>query len=167
MADPFIGEIKPFAFDWAPRYWSTCSGQVLLISQNTALFSLLGTTYGGNGQTTFSLPDLRGRVPIHFSGTYTQGAAGGTETVTLTAGQIPQHSHSLRGSNTQGVTNSPAGNAWGGIDVSNPVYTAAANPVAMAAGALGAAGGNAHGNVQPSLVLNFCIALTGIFPSRN
>lgn len=166
MADPFIGEIKPFAFNWAPRYWSTCDGQLLQISQNSALYSLLGIRYGGNGSTNFNLPDLRGRVPLHFSGSYPQGSAGGTEAVLLLPNQVPVHGHTLRGNNAQGVTNSPAGNAWGGIDASNPAYAAPANPVAMAAGAVASLGSNTHGNVQPSLVLNFCIALYGIFPSR-
>lgn len=167
MADPFLGEIKLHAHDWAPLNWARCDGQAMSTAQNSALYSLLGTAYGGDGVNTFNLPDLRGRVPVGQSSTYYLGTAGGTETVTLAANQLPFHLHALRGNNSQGSTNLPSGTTWGGIDVSNPVYTPAANLVAMAAGALGATGGNAHGNLQPSLVLNFCIALVGIFPSRS
>ena len=174
MSEPFLGEIRPFGFNFAPRGWAMCAGQMLSISQNTALFSLLGTTYGGNGQTTFGLPDLRGRAPVHpgngpglpFVG---QGDLGGTEAVTLLPQQLPSHGHVTRASADLAAGSSPAGNLMGakgrgGVDV----YAAATNFTALAPGAVGSAGSSqAHNNMQPSLVVNFCIALEGIFPSRN
>lgn len=172
MSEPFIGMIATFGFNFAPRGWAMCNGQLLPIAQNTALFSLLGTTYGGNGQTTFALPDLRGRVPIHFGqgpglSNYDLGQVGGTETNTLTVNQMPAHSHpaTLHASTQPANDTLPTGNylADGGA------YQSATN-TQMNAGAVtnGNSGGNQPTpNIQPYLAINTCIALEGIFPSRN
>jgi microcystin-dependent protein len=169
MSEPFLGEIKMVSFAFAPRGWAQCNGQLLPINQNQALFSLLGTTYGGNGQTTFALPDLRSRVPVHVGGGIVQGQAAGAESVTLTTAQLPAHSHTLYGSANQATTNGPAGN----VPAQRPrsgalVYGATAN-TALASASLQAAAGASqpHSNLQPYLVVNFVIALQGIFPSRN
>jgi microcystin-dependent protein len=164
MSDPFLGEVKLFAFDFPPRGWATCDGQILSIAQNQALFAILGTTYGGNGQTTFALPDLRGRAPVHFSSSIPLGTLGGEATHTLTIQEMPVHTHAAEGSSQAGGI-SPAGNFWGSQSV-NP-YAGTPNTM-MSPGAVSTAGGSqAHDNRQPYLVTNFCIALQGIFPSRN
>lgn len=178
MADPFIGEIKLLSFSFPPKNWAPCNGQQLAIAQNQALFSLLGTTFGGNGVTTFGLPDLRGRVPMHSGPTAPQGTTGGVENVTLNATQVPAHTHSVNVSSKTNGSLEPYENAviaLGVIAGSDPV--APANIYAPAnAGALqpltpgmvSSVGGNqAHSNLQPSLVTNFCISLAGIYPSRN
>ena len=173
MSTPFIGEIQIYAFDFAPRTWATCNGQLLPINQNQALFSLLGTTYGGNGQTTFALPDLRGRVAIHMGqgpglSSYVQGQTGGEERHTLSSSEIPQHTHSLGVVDAAGDAANPVGNRFG----------VAPSGVGNAYGGSGGSGGSSvavpsqggnqpHNNLQPYLALNFCIALEGIFPSRN
>jgi microcystin-dependent protein len=159
-----------FGCNFAPRGWALCNGQLLSIAQNTALFSLLGTTYGGNGQTTFGLPDLRGRVPIHFGqgpglSSYVQGQTGGVESVTLIPQQIPAHNHSLACSSDDANAGSPANNFPAAV--ANPIYSNAQN-AALAANAISTVGGSQpHENRQPYQTLNFCIALQGIFPSRN
>jgi microcystin-dependent protein len=169
MATPFIGQISMFGGNFAPRSWAFCNGQIQTIAQNTALFSILGTTYGGNGQTTFALPDLRGRVPIHPGqgpglSNYSLGQQGGTETVTLITQQIPAHNHSLVGNNTAANDNLPNGNAL----ADSAIYTNAAPNAQMNAASIGNTGGNQpHPNIQPYLCINFIIALSGIFPSRN
>lgn len=172
MSEPFLGEIRLFPYNFAPRGWAFCSGQLLSIAQSTALFSLLGTTYGGNGQTTFGLPDLRGRSALS-SGTgpglqtYDLGEVAGVETVTLITTQMPQHNHSVLASSTDSSAKNPSGNIPGGT--ASPVYAAAntANNV-MAPNMIGIAGGSQpHENRSPYLVLNYCIALEGIYPSRN
>jgi microcystin-dependent protein len=174
MSDPFIAEIRMCAFDFAPRFWAACDGQLLPISQNQALFSLLGTTFGGNGTTTFALPDMRGRTPVHWGqgaglGGVTLGEAAGTEAVTLTAAHLPSHSHGVRASSDLAAATSPAAAVMGakprgGIDA----YAAPGNLTPLAPGAVGnAGGGQPHENMQPSLAVNFVIALSGIFPSRN
>jgi microcystin-dependent protein len=169
MAEPFLGEIRMFGFGHAPKNWSLCNGQFLPINQNQALFSLLGTMYGGNGQTTFALPDLRGRVPIHVGGGFTQGQRAGQEAHTLTQSEMPAHNHILHASATQG-TNADF------TQLTNPIwakssqnaYASPANLVTMNAQTVGTVGGSqAHNNMQPYLTINFCIALTGIFPSPN
>ncbi len=172
MADNFLGEIRIVGFNFAPRGWAFCNGQLLPISQNTALFSLLGTIYGGNGQTTFALPDLRGRVPVHFGqgpglSNYDQGEITGTEAVTLTTNELPAHAHSVSPltSKAEETTNRPDGAypTVGGIYASTQNGAAPMAPTPSAA-----TGGNQpHSNLQPLLVMNFVIALTGIFPSRN
>jgi microcystin-dependent protein len=175
MSDPFIAEIRQFGFNFAPRGWATCDGQLLPIAQNTALFSLLGTTFGGNGTTNFALPDLRGRMPLHFGlgaglSSVSLGESGGAEAVTLTTAQLPPHLHNVLASADLAASADPSGNVMGakgrgGVNV----YAPASNLTALAPGAVNASagGGQAHDNVQPSSVVNFCIALQGIFPSRN
>jgi microcystin-dependent protein len=178
MANPFLGEIRMFGFNFAPQGWAMCNGQLISLSQNTALFSLLGTTYGGNGTTTFGLPNLQSRVPIHFGqgsglSNYTLGAFGGVETVTLSVAQTAAHTHLVYADGDVGSNNTPnpSGNALATFVAGSNIYATAAgfkkavtmNPLMIAA----AGGGQPHGNIQPFLVLNFCIALFGIFPSRN
>jgi microcystin-dependent protein len=157
-----------FGFNFAPRGNAFCNGQIMSISQNTALFSLLGTTYGGNGTTTFALPDLRSRVPLHFGqgpglSSYSQGQLAGEENHTLITTEMPVHTHTARASSGDATDASPVGN----VLAAGGTYTAAANQN-MAAGAITSVGGSQpHNNLQPYLALNFCIALNGIFPSRN
>jgi microcystin-dependent protein len=174
MATPFLGEIKMFAGNFAPRSYAFCSGQILAIAQNTALFSILGTTYGGNGQTTFALPNLQGRVPIHAGqgpglSTYSLGQVGGTETVTLNINQIPSHTHLLTANNGPGTSAAPANNmVLAGSTARDRVYTTNPANVTLAPNAVGNAGGSQpFSNIQPYLAINFIIAIEGIFPSRN
>lgn len=177
MSDPFLGEIKMFAGNFAPRGWALCDGQLLAISQNDALFSLLGTLYGGDGRTTFALPDLRGRAPMHQgSGPGLTprglGARGGVERVTLTESQIPTHAHgvaNLRATGNPADTSDPAGNSLGLADI----YSLVTPDAALSAGSAsadpdtGAAGANqSHSNMPPYLAVYFIIALAGIYPSR-
>lgn len=169
MSDPFLGEIRLFPYNFAPRGWAFCQGQILAISQNTALFSLLGTTYGGNGTTTFALPDLRGRVAISSGqgpglSPRTLGETGGTETTTLTQAQMPQHGHTVNATMVAAGDNKPAGNypAVGGA------YVNTAPNTQMGSQMIGATGSSQpFNNVPPFLTLNYCIALQGVFPSRN
>jgi len=160
MSEPFVGEIRMFGFGFAPQGWALCNGQLLPINQNQALFSLLGTTYGGDGRTTFALPDMQSRVPVCQGqgpglSSYAEGQAGGAETVTLAATQMPGHNHPVKASS------SPASSA-------SHIYAAKPDTsTVMNADMLGAAGGSQpHDNIQPYLAVNFCIALNGIFPSR-
>lgn len=176
MTEPFIGMIALFGFNFPPRGWALCNGQLLSISQNTALFSLLGTTYGGDGQTTFALPNLQSRVPLGMGqgpglSNYRIGQTGGSENVTLLSTQMPAHNHALNVSGAPGTTNSPAGNvlatAFLPDETAVNAYTTTPNNTASPQ-AIGMAGGNQpHENVQPYLAMNYCIALQGIFPSRN
>jgi len=166
MDDPFLGEIRPFAFGFPPKGWASCDGQLLPIAQNTALFSLLGTMYGGDGRTTFALPDLRGRAGMHVNSAHTQGERGGQESVTLTTAQIPPHSHTANCSNVAGTQTSPAGKFWAQDSGGNVVFSSTGGAT-MAATAAGNVGGAPHPNMQPYLVVNYCIALQGIFPSRS
>lgn len=168
MSNPFLGEIRIFGFNFAPRGWAFCSGQLLPIAQNTALFSLLGTTYGGNGQTNFALPDLRGRVPLSMGqgpglSNYTEGEVAGSETVTLIATQMPTHSHIVNANNGAATTTRPSNSypAPSGFSATSDGTTE--NPGVIAS----AGGSQPHENRQPYLALNFCIAMEGIFPSRN
>jgi microcystin-dependent protein len=172
--DPFIGEIAMVGFNFAPRGWAMCDGQLLPISSNTALFALLGTTYGGDGRTTFGLPDLRGRFPTHMGtgpglSTRQWGSTGGAEQVTMTAGQMPTHSHVLSGQTSNGTSDSPAGGMLARDPAGTPGYgDGAANVAAMHASSIGTAGlGQPQANMPPFLTINFVIALEGIFPSRN
>jgi microcystin-dependent protein len=177
MSTPFVAEIRIFAFNFAPTGWALCNGQIMSIAQNTALFSLLGTTYGGNGQTTFGLPDLQGSVPIHQGqgqglSLYQLGQTGGSETETLLISEIPLHTHTARASNTDGLFPAPTNNSWAapGADVDLFWYDAVPSgaPVQMSPLALSLAGGSLpHNNLMPYLTLNFCIALQGVFPARN
>jgi microcystin-dependent protein len=172
MSEPFIGEIRIFGFNFAPRGWALCSGQIMSIAQNTALFSLLGTMYGGNGQTTFALPDLRGRMPNHFGqgpglSNYSQGQVSGVESVTLLQGNIPAHTHLIACSTDDATTADPS-NAFPSAFTSK-IYAASptAGKIMNPAMASQVGGNQPHDNMPPYLTLNFCIALEGIFPSRN
>lgn len=168
MAEPFLSEIRIMSFNFAPQGWAMCNGQFLPINQNQALFSLLGTTYGGNGQTTFQLPDLRGRAPMHFGNGHTLGEKAGQEAHTVTIAEMPTHIHTLNGSTTTASTVTPDTNTVLSVSTPQQVYGGPAGLVAMAPQAIGNTGGSqAHTNMQPYLVLTFCIALQGIFPSQN
>jgi microcystin-dependent protein len=165
MANPFVGEIRMFGGNFAPQGWMTCDGQLLPISQNTALFALVGTTYGGDGVSTFALPDLRGRLPIHQGNGYIQGQNGGVETATLTLNQIPNHTHTLTGSTDAAASRSLTGNVP--ANSTRPVYGTNATTT-FAPSALTTAGGSQpHDNNQPYLCVTFIIALDGVFPSQN
>jgi len=166
MAEPFLSEIRIFSFVFAPKGWALCNGQFLPINQNQALFSLLGTTYGGNGQTTFALPNLKGRVPIHTGNGHTLGEAAGTSAVTINQSSMPQHLHFAQGtSNNTGNVATPGGALLAATNVT--VYGPPASLVALDPSSVTNVGGSqAHENRQPYLVLNFCIALQGIFPSQ-
>jgi microcystin-dependent protein len=165
MATPFIGEIRAFGFGFAPQGWLPCNGQLMPISQNQALFAVLGTTYGGDGRTTFALPDLRGRTGMHLSSSYVLGQGAGSESVALTAAQIPSHTHSVACSNQPATQLSPKAGV-SAVDVTYKMYSNSADS-SMAANATGPAGNNLpHPNLQPFLCVNFCIAIQGIFPSR-
>ena len=171
MAEPFLSEIRIFGFNFAPKGWAMCNGQLLPINQNQALFSLLGTTYGGNGQTTFALPNFQGKVPIHSARGYTLGQTGGAQAHSLTVSEMPAHNHVLQGSNSVGDAVNPRPlNTGGAVFARDPgsAYGAAANLVALAPGSVTNVGGSQpHQNMQPYLTLNFCIALQGIFPTPN
>lgn len=172
MADPFVAEIRIFPFNFAPKGWAWCDGQLLPLSQNTALFSLLGTTYGGNGKSNFALPDLQGRSPMHPGqgpglSLHDLGEQGGSETVSLLESEIPNHSHALRANNSSGDTPNPGGNTL--ARYANNAYqtTTNANLVMMSDQALAPAGGDQpHNNLQPYLTFYFNIALQGVFPPR-
>jgi microcystin-dependent protein len=168
MAEPFLGEIRLFPYSQVPTGdgWAPCNGQLLPINQNQALFSLLGTTYGGNGQTTFALPDLRGRVPIHVSNAHTLGERAGEQAHTLSIAELPQHTHVLHATSATGETPVAPGNLL--ADSPSQLYASSSAPglTALAPTTLTNAGGSqAHLNMQPFLTLNFGIALVGIFPS--
>jgi microcystin-dependent protein len=172
MADPFVAEIRIFPFNFAPKGWAWCNGQLLPISQNTALFSLLGTTYGGDGKSTFALPNLQGSAPMHPGqgpglSLYDLGEVGGSQTVSLIQSEIPAHIHQLRCTNVDGDQASPTGNTWGATPSGANPYIAPSNG-AMSPQALAIAGGNQpHNNMQPYLTFYFCIALQGVFPPRS
>jgi microcystin-dependent protein len=172
MADPFVAEIRICAFNYPSKGWAWCDGQLLPISQNVALFSLLGTTYGGNGESTFALPDLQGRSPMHPGqgpglSLHDLGETGGSETVTLLESEIPTHSHALRASSNDGDLRAPSPNRVLARSTSRPGYSANAPDVSMAVEALTPAGaGLPHNNMQPYLTFYFNIALQGIFPQR-
>lgn len=173
MSNPFIGEIRMVGFNFAPAGWALCNGQLLSISQNTALFSLLGTTYGGDGISTFALPNLQSRVPIHFGqgnglSPYVLGQAGGAETVTLLTSQMPIHNHGVNCNTGGGTQASPAGGFPAVESTGTSLDYAASSNGAMNPAMTGNTGsGQPHSNIQPYLSVNFVIALQGIFPSRN
>ena len=170
MSEPFLGQISITAFNFPPKGWAACNGQLLPINQNQALFALLGTQYGGNGQTNFALPDLRGRAPVHRSAALEQGLSLGAETVTLDAAQLPAHNHALMAAADFANANLPATALPAARSRGGTVLYAGSSsaPAAMRADMVDAAGaGQPHNNLQPYSVLNFVIALQGIFPSRN
>jgi microcystin-dependent protein len=174
MADPFLAEIRIFPFNFAPKGWAWCDGQLLPLSQNTALFSLLGTTYGGDGKSNFALPDLQGRAPMHPGqgpglSLHDLGETGGSETVSLLESEIPSHPHTMMASSDVADNNAPAGNmAAKPAGRGNNLYITTTTPlVAMNPSALAPAGGDQpHNNMQPYLTFYFCIALQGVFPPR-
>ena len=173
MADPFVAEIRIFPFNFAPRGWAFCDGQLLPLSQNTALFSLLGTTYGGNGESNFALPDLQGAAAMHPGqgpglSLRDLGETGGSDTVTLLESEMPSHAHALNAQNAPGDTSSPAGAAYARAIGATPYQPPAGQPqVGMAPEAVGVTGGDQpHNNLQPYLTLMFNIALQGVFPPR-
>jgi microcystin-dependent protein len=168
MTEPFISEIKIMSFNFPPRGWAFCNGQLLPINQNQALFSLLGTTYGGNGQTNFALPNLQGQAPIHMGNGHTLGERGGSESVTLTMSQMKQHIHFLQATTNVATQNTPPGGNMLAQSQGQFLYANASNFTSMAPNSTTLVGGSQpHTNLQPFLVLNFCIALAGIFPSQN
>ena len=167
MSEPFLAEIRMVSFNFAPKGWALCNGQVLPINQNQALFSLLGTTYGGNGQTTFALPNLQGRTPIHFSGSHPIGETAGEAAHTLILTELPLHGHAMTATTADADLKSPPASL--SARAANETYATSGPLVSLSAQAVSSnTGGNqAHSNLQPYLTLNFVIALQGIFPSRN
>ena len=165
MSTPFLSEIKIVSFNFAPKGWALCNGQLLPINQNQALFSLLGTTYGGDGRVNFALPNLQGRIPEHMGGGFTLGQNGGETAHTLNSSEMPAHTHTPLGNKTNpAVSSSAAGNLWG-FDAGQ--YINASNNAMNPAGVGNSGGSQPHDNMSPYLVLNFIIALQGIFPSQN
>ncbi|MBD0381960.1 phage tail protein [Paenibacillus sedimenti] len=172
MSNPYVGEIRMFAGNFAPQGWAFCHGQLLAIAENDALFSLIGTTYGGNGQTTFALPDLRGRVPVHMGrsphsgNTYTLGQEGGVETVTLILQQMPAHSHPVRAHSENGMGGNPKDGVWASSSLQP--YSTDTPDGAMNAQAITSTGGNQpHDNMMPYVCVSYIISLYGILPSPN
>lgn len=164
MAEPFLSEIRVMSFSFAPKGWALCNGQLLPINQNQALFSLLGTTFGGDGRTNFALPNFQGRTPIHVGSGHNLGERGGEQAHTLTPSEMPAHTHLLQAVSVKGTTPVPTGNRL----ASGPMYHEPTDMVSLDPSAVTDVGGSqAHLNMQPFLVLNFCIALQGIFPSPN
>jgi microcystin-dependent protein len=171
MSEPFVGEIRIAGFNFAPNGWAFCDGSILSITQNETLFQLIGTTYGGDGQSTFGLPDLRGRVPVHAGsgqfGSFILSQSGGNENVTLTTGQIPGHTHTPVASAGDGTSNLPTNNVWANWTGAQYTATAPANST-MRSDAVGMTGGSQpHDNLMPYLVINFIISLFGVFPSQS
>jgi len=170
MSEPFLAEVRIVGFNFAPRGWAFCDGQILPINQNQSLYSLLGTTYGGDGRTSFALPDMRGRAPIHVGsnesgGFHREGQKTGEETHTLSSAEMPNHDHVLRASSANGNTPQPGGNVLASFLNG---YRDPTNLTSIRSGSVAnVGGGQAHNNMQPYLAVNFCIALQGLFPSRN
>ena len=164
MAEPFLAEIRLFSFNFAPKGWIQCNGQLLPINENQALFSLLGTTYGGDGRTTFGLPNLQGRIPIHMGSGHVLGEIAGEQSHTLLASEVPLHTHIWSSTSTAANSPDPTNNLLGGVQAYN---SSSSGLVAMSSGQLSTFGGSQpHENRQPFLTLNFCIAAQGIFPSQ-
>ena len=172
MSEPFLAEIRIVGFNFAPRGWAFCDGQILPINQNQSLYSLLGTTYGGDGRTSFALPDLRGRTPIHVGSSngsdHPQGQKGGEETHTLSTAEMPAHRHDFRGTSSNANSNVPTGHTFARSAVALYSDLASGRAAAMRSDMIASTGGGqAHDNMMPYITLNFCIALRGLFPSRN
>lgn len=167
MTEPFLSEIRILSFKFAPKGWALCNGQLLPINQNQSLYSLLGTTFGGDGRTNFALPNFQARTPIHVGSGHTLGEPGGEKEHTLSTGEMPRHTHSLNGTSAEGTQTVPSGTLLAKAAPANP-YHPPAGLAPMNAGSIAPAGGSKpHQNMQPYLTLNFCIALQGIYPSRN
>lgn len=180
MSDFFLGEIRMFGFAWAPQYWALCNGAVMPVQQNVALYSLLGSTYGGDGRTTFNLPDLRGRTPLAYTtsgacsqglSVYAMGAKNGAETVTLSTGQMAGHTHAMQGVSGGGTAGVIPGNYFATVAPTgadpNPIYAVPQSPLAINPGTVGSSGSGAgHANMQPFSVMNFCISTVGLYPPR-
>lgn len=164
MAEPFLSELRIMSFVFAPKGWALCNGQLLPINQNQALFSLLGTTFGGDGRVNFALPDLRGRVPIHVGSSHTLGEKGGEQAHTLSIAEIPTHTHTLSGKNANAGTNDPTGSSFANAAAIYHLPTTLTSLLPATVANVG--GSQAHLNMQPFLTLSFCIALQGIFPSQ-
>lgn len=168
MGSPFVGEIRMFGGNFAPAGWMLCQGQLLPISENETLFNLIGTTYGGDGQSTFALPDLQGRIPMHVGNSHALAEKGGTETVTLTTNQIPAHAHTPLCNTNAGTIPGPTNAVWAAAGTGDQLYSTPAGATAMNPGSIALDGGSQpHENMSPYLVLNFIISLFGIFPSQN
>ncbi len=168
MSEQFLGEVRLFGFPFAPKGWAFCNGQLMPLAQNQALFALLGVAYGGDGRVTFGLPNMQGRAPVHVAPNFVQGQTGGEATHTLSTTEIPQHMHQAFATTQEATTNNPSPSVMLAQSKGANLYAAVSNPAKMAANAVAAVGGSqAHENQQPYLAVNFCIALTGIFPSRN
>jgi microcystin-dependent protein len=168
MAEPFLGEVRLFGFGYAPKSWALCNGQLMSVSQNQALFSLLGTAYGGDGINSFGLPNMQGRVPVHVGSGFDQGSSGGEASHTLTPNEIPQHNHLPFATSVAATTSSPAPSLMLAQSTGANLYAAASSTTKMAPNAVASVGGSQpHENQQPYQAINFCIALAGIFPSRN
>lgn len=166
MSEPFLAEVRIVGFNFAPRGWAFCDGQILPINQNQSLFSLLGTTYGGDGRTSFALPDLRGRTPIHMDSAHQQGQKSGEQTHTLSAAGMTSHTHTAQGSTATVNSNDPTGRLAGN-NAGKPYHGFGASKNMASDMLTNVGGGQAHDNMQPYIAVNFCIALQGLFPSRN
>ncbi len=167
MPQPYVGEIRLVGFSFAPQGWALCDGSALPIAQYEALFNLIGTTYGGDGQATFNVPDLRGRLPVHAGGGLAIGQSGGQETVAVSVAQLPPHTHSAPAVSASGTLSSPVGNLWAGATGAINLYSSSAATAAMNAGAVSpVGGGQPHDNLSPFLAVSFIISLFGIFPAQ-
>lgn len=166
MSEPFLAEIRMVGFNFPPRGWAFCDGQILPINQNQSLYSLLGTTYGGDGRSSFALPDLRSRTPLHRSSGHPLGQRSGAETVTLTAAEIPSHTHTLRASSSAGDVRPSTNNVLASAELYRP-YDATRSTALRSGSISNVGGGQAHNNMQPYTTVSFTIALQGLFPSRN
>jgi len=167
MAQPYVGEIRMFGGNFAPQGWMLCDGQLLPISEYEVLFNLIGTTYGGDGQSTFALPDLRSRIPIHQGNGFTLAETGGVETVTLTVNQMPQHTHPLVASSDASNQSTPIGSMLANATAAGAMVYASGAPAAMAPAILPVGGSQPHDNMMPFLAVNFIISLFGIFPTQS
>lgn len=165
MGEPYLSEIRIVSFNFPPKGWAFCNGQILPINQNQALFSLLGTTYGGNGQTTFALPNLRGRIPVHTGSGFVLGQSAGEAAHTLIISEVPAHSHSVVASSNTADQSTPQNNYW--ANSGSNQYATGTDSTLNGAALSNAGGSQPHNNLAPYLGLNFCIALQGIFPSQN